>query len=196
MQHEKTAPEPTASSTIDFPCSLLSRRVDEKCSIGYEARLSNPVQLHRFLDRIRNLVYILEMLLVSLMSLVVSAISASVAIWAFLEARAARRESIPRPFYQRQGSERIRLYYPAEMALKFGIESVACPSPHELRRLDSLTIEQAANVPLQASRGTRLTYSPAASEINLAVSPYCRMITVRCRLLANPSLWVEHSLGI
>jgi hypothetical protein len=136
------------------------------------------------------------MLLISLIALTVSTVSVSVAIWAFWEARAARRESIPRPFYQRHGSERIRVYYPEEMALRYGIDSIACPSPHELRRLDSLTVEQAASLPRQEARGTNLTYSPSASEVNVGISPYCRVITIRSRLLANPSLWVVHTLAI
>jgi hypothetical protein len=136
------------------------------------------------------------MFLISVLSLIVSAISVSIAIWAFLEAQASRRESIPRPFYRRKGSECIHLLYPPEMALKYGIESVTCSNPYELRRLDSLTIEQAANFPAQASRGLMLTYAPAATDINIGVNPYCRVITVRCRLLANPSLWVDHSMAI
>ena len=136
------------------------------------------------------------MLLISLLSLAVSAVTASIAIWAYLEARAARRESIPRPFYQRQASDRIRLYYPGEMALRFGIESVVCSSPHELRRLDAMTIEQAAASPPEASRGTTLAYSPAVAETKIGVNPYCRTITISCQLLANPSLRVTHSLAI
>jgi hypothetical protein len=136
------------------------------------------------------------MALISVLALIVSVVSVSVAIWAFLEARLARRESIPRPFYQRQGSERIRLYYPPDMALRYSIEAISCPAPHELRRLDSLTIEQAATMPLQDARGKRLTYSLGTPEINVAVSPYCRVISVRCRLLGNPSLWVDHTLAI
>lgn len=134
--------------------------------------------------------------LIAVLALVVSAVAVSVAIWAFLEARMARRESIPRPFLQRHGFERIRLYFPAEMALRYGIEAITCPDPHELRRLDSLTVEQAASLPQQETRGTTLSYSPIAPEINVGVSPHCRLITVRCRLLANPSMWVDHVLAI
>ena len=136
------------------------------------------------------------MFLISVLSLVVSTISVSIAIWAVLEAQASRRESIPHPFHQRKGSACVHLHYPLDMALKYGIESVSCSNPYELRRLDTLTIEQAADFPAHASRGSMLTYAPAATDINVGVSPYCRVITIRCRLLANPSLWVDHSIAI
>ena len=126
----------------------------------------------------------------------VSLLALAVAVFAVWEARTARRESIPRPLCERHGADRIRLYYPAEMALQFGIDAVACPDGHELKRWDFLTIEQAASLPLQEEKGTKLHYSPSASDITVGVQRSCRKLSVRCRMLSQPSFRIDHTLGI
>jgi hypothetical protein len=88
-----------------------------------------------------------------LFATLISILSFVLSVFAVWEVRAARRESIPRPLVERHGHQRVGIFYPAEMAQPYGIEAVACPDNHELRRWDTLTIEQAASLPPEVERG-------------------------------------------
>src|ERR1700753_412961 len=77
----------------------------------------------------------------------ISFLSLAIAGFAAWQAWAARRESIPRPVYVRHGTERIQLCYTEGLAQRYGIEAITGPDGYELRRRDSLTIEQAASLP-------------------------------------------------